>query len=1507
MKTKRLLSILLSLVLVLGLMPGMSLTAYADPSGTYREYSWNDSTKALSYEDKAIPTDENVVEITSSNVPTAWENGKTYVVTETASTSTRITVSGTVNLILCDGMTLTASEGINVAENNTLNIYGQSGGTGMLEANGTGIRAGIGGGAGSTKQKCGAVNIHGGVVNATGNSDGAGIGSSSLYNAGSSLEKKPSGGTVTIYNGTVTATAGNDSTAAGIGGGRYGGGGTVYVYGGTVNATGGGSSGAGIGGASYCDGGNVYIYGGTVIATGKQGSSGIGGGNSGGNGGSVYIYGGTVIATSEWGKAGIGQGNNMASSDGTLTLGDGVSMLVSSDNSNWSAYDGSTRARYMKTGEAAPAHTSVTWDADQTIENTQTISVGVTVVSDITVTVSSGVVLTVNGGINADGKTVTVAGEGTLIINGATGSNGVDAEGEAGDYGFAGNIIVDGATVTVTGGTGGIGGSDGESYTGCSGGSGGNGVVGNVTVNSGSIEVTGGTGGNGGGGDDYGGNGGNGGIGVNGTVTVTGGSATLAGGTGGNGGYGFDGGNGGNGGIGVNGTVTVTGGSATLAGGTGGEAGAGNSSYGENGVNGGKGEAVSGTITGSAEESDDNSNWAAVSGSTSAKQYVRITPAHTHNFTYFVSGATITAECSAEGCTLPEVSGKHTATLTIGAPALTTYGGIGDATATITDANSIKGTATVQYQTKSGSAYGEATTTAPTEAGSHKASITLGTATASVEYTIAKADSTLTAPTASAIYGQTLADITLTNPNGNTAGTWAWAVDTSTSVGNVGTNTFKANFTPTDADNYNAVSNVDVTVAVGKAANPAAVTGTASVTKGGNTVDLANNVTKNGATGDVTYAISGEANGCSLNGSVLTSGDNTGSVTVNVTVAEDDNYKALAATPITVTISDKATQTITASGVTATFGDTNKSVSAETNGNGAISYAVKDGSADYIDVDASTGALTIKAVPADGKAYVTVTAAETATYAQATKDVAINISKATAVAATVTANSRTYDGTDKVLVNVTGAAVGGEMKYAQGENSTTAPAIEYETAVPTQAAIGTYYVWFKVIGDENHNDSNPACVTVTISAPVYSDDEGSSAPAAATVTIPVSGEDESVNVTVTVSDNTATVTGADVDKVLEAEDVGTVTVDVSKLNNNVNEAVIPGAMVDKIVGAVLDESNNADGLEVKLPTGSVSFDADAVAAISEKTDGKDLTLHLDDVKVTELNTAQQSAVNDIQVEVVLDAYLTSGGQRISDFNGGSATVKIPYTLKDGQTAAGLVVWYVASDGTRTMMPARYVNNEIVFTVPHFSNYVVAYDAERAKECPKDSGCPMSAFTDLKLTEWYHDGVHYCIENGLMAGYGNGIFGPNDTISRAMIVTILYRMENEPNVTSVNPFSDVAAGQWYTNAVTWAAENKIVEGYGDGTFKPNKDVTREELAAILYRYAQSKGKGFSGAWMFLLDYPDASEVSSWADEAMHWMVMNEIIKGKEGKLVPGGDASRAEAATMLMRYCTKIAE
>ncbi len=222
------------------------------------------------------------------------------------------------------------------------------------------------------------------------------------------------------------------------------------------------------------------------------------------------------------------------------------------------------------------------------------------------------------------------------------------------------------------------------------------------------------------------------------------------------------------------------------------------------------------------------------------------------------------------------------------------------------------------------------------------------------------------------------------------------------------------------------------------------------------------------------------------NGSAVTP-DNTAAGTYDIVAsgASAGNNYTIAYANGTLTISDKQTQTITAENVTATYGDTDKKVSATTDGDGAISYAVKDGSEDYIDVDATTGALTIKKVPADGKAYVTVTAAGTAAYEQTTKDVTVTINKAnSAVTKAPEAKTLTYNDSAQELVTA-GTATDGTMQYAIGKDSTTAPTEGWGTSIPTGTEAGTYYVWYKVVGDANHNDTTPKSVTVTIGNNVY--------------------------------------------------------------------------------------------------------------------------------------------------------------------------------------------------------------------------------------------------------------------------------------------------------------------------------------------------------------------------------------------------------------------------------------
>ena len=183
--------------------------------------------------------------------------------------------------------------------------------------------------------------------------------------------------------------------------------------------------------------------------------------------------------------------------------------------------------------------------------------------------------------------------------------------------------------------------------------------------------------------------------------------------------------------------------------------------------------------------------------------------------------------------------------------------------------------------------------------------------------------------------------------------------------------------------------------------------------------------------------------------------------------------------------------------------------------------------------------------------------------------------------------------------------------------------------------------------------------------------------------------------------------------------------------------------------------------------------------------------------------------------------------------------------------------------------------------------------------------PNVDFLDVSRTDWFYYDVRYVCENGLMNGTSRNRFSPYGTATRGMLVTILYRMENEPRCFGSAAFSDVKPGAYYEKAVVWASQNNIVSGYTDGTFRPDAPVTREQLASILYRYTLYRGQDVSaGETTSLTGYGDAQTVSNYALPAMRWACGTGILQGANGKLSPNGLATRAQLAAMLHRYLTK---
>ena len=180
------------------------------------------------------------------------------------------------------------------------------------------------------------------------------------------------------------------------------------------------------------------------------------------------------------------------------------------------------------------------------------------------------------------------------------------------------------------------------------------------------------------------------------------------------------------------------------------------------------------------------------------------------------------------------------------------------------------------------------------------------------------------------------------------------------------------------------------------------------------------------------------------------------------------------------------------------------------------------------------------------------------------------------------------------------------------------------------------------------------------------------------------------------------------------------------------------------------------------------------------------------------------------------------------------------------------------------------------------------------------------FHDVTEGDWFYDAVRYAYETGLMDGVGDNLFAPNSQTTRAQLVTILYRLEGEPEVSGTSGFTDVEAGTWYADAVAWAAENGIVNGVNDTEFAPGDDLTRQQLVTILYRYAESKGYDVSAS-ADLSGYPDAGQVQDYAQPAMAWAVAEGIVEGVDGNLNPAGNATRAQIATILMRFCEGVAK
>lgn len=686
-----------------------------------------------------------------------------------------------------------------------------------------------------------------------------------------------------------------------------------------------------------------------------------------------------------------------------------------------------------------------------------------------------------------------------------------------------------------------------------------------------------------------------------------------------------------------------------------------------------------------------------------------------------------------------------------------------------------------------------------------------------VKITIAKATPDYTVPTGlTATYGNTLNDVTLTSG-------WTWDDAVTTSVGNVGENTFSATFTPSDTANYNTVTeNLTVTVSAKDITGAVITLGDSLTYTGQEQTQQITGITVDGLT--VTCTVTGNTgtDAGDYNLTVTGTGNFTGTATKEWSIAKA-NYTGTTGVSGTVLAnwSDKVTLPTIPAGASYGTPSTTDDLTGLSIEGGVLSY---------------TGGESI----AEGQEYeITVPVNGGNNYEN--YDITV-----------------TLTGTDKQVLDITGVtAQGGTYNGQPYQGYTGTPSAEgfagefvvtYNTAdgkAPTDA--GTYTVTIAIPEDDAQYVGSIvlefaiAKKPLTVSAPSASVYVGDSAPKLA---LAYTGLVDGESVTPS-EDPVFTITKAD----------GTVIA--------LEDAV-------KTAGTYTITWSNAD----QGFTGDENYD------IQTETAGT-------------LTVSNRSSGGTTTYPVQVEENSQNGGVQVSPKNA------VPGTLVTvtPQPAPGYEL--------ATLTVLDQYGNEVDVNPLGNGNYSFKMPRSGVKVeatfyCTGSELCPTHHLADVLVKAWYHDAVDYVVEHGIMTGTSATTFEPNTTLSRAMVAQILYNLEGQPTVTGESTFTD-SNTHWAAKAIAWAQKTGVVSGYGNNTFRPNQAVTREELAQMLYNYAEYKQYDLTASGD-LIAFPDGNNVQGWAKTAMSWANGNQLINGfEDDTLRPGGDSTRAQAASILMNF------
>lgn len=376
--------------------------------------------------------------------------------------------------------------------------------------------------------------------------------------------------------------------------------------------------------------------------------------------------------------------------------------------------------------------------------------------------------------------------------------------------------------------------------------------------------------------------------------------------------------------------------------------------------------------------------------------------------------------------------------------------------------------------------------------------------------------------------------------------------------------------------------------------------------------------------------------------------------------------------------------------------------------------------------------------------------------------------------------------------------------------------------------------------------------------------------------------DGQVKATISEKDITGALAGGKKEIVIAPEVKGQVdTVAVSLPTNAIGKAADAGSSIS-----------------VQTDVGVISIPSNALASVAKQASGNEIEITVQrktEKQIDSLISSNAVSAKEAAGAVVIQVSIKSGKDSITSFdkNEISLTLPVDSSYKEGSSYKVIVV----SDNGKVetfvcKVTSKNGNPTVELKLNHLTTFVITHTQA-------------TKFTDVSAGAWYYDAIAYAENKGLMNGTDNITFSPDANMTRAMLVTVLYRQEGSPAVAATNSFTDVASSQWHTSAVIWANANGIVTGYGDGIFGTDDNITRQQLATILYRYAKYKGYDVSKTTN-LNAYTDANKIADWSLKAMTWANAEGLITGNSTMTFdPSGNASRAQVATILMRYCENI--